>query len=71
LQPFLDQAVQTLAAVELAASNDESQRGKADSARKDYDKVKARYVEQSKRLQLEQQEMQSMQQMGGMGGGFR
>lgn len=73
LQPSLDQAVQTLATAELTASNDDTQRGKAEAARKEYERVKAKYVEHNKRLHVEQQKVQSMQVfgMGGMGGGMR
>lgn len=74
LQRPMSEAITALAAAEFAASNDETQRAKAEAARKEYEKVKARYVEQSKRLQVRQHELQSMQQlvgMGGFGGGFR
>jgi hypothetical protein len=77
LQEPLNAAVQALAAAELAASNDESQRAKAEAARKEFEKIKARYVGFNKRLQAEQQELQSMGMMagmpgmGGMGGGMR
>jgi hypothetical protein len=69
LQQPLGEAVQALAKAEVDASNDESLRPKADEARKAYEKLKARVVEHSKRLRLEQQEMLPMQQMlGGMRG---
>jgi hypothetical protein len=74
LQAPLDQAIQALATAEIASGNDESQREKAEAARKEYEKIKARYAELSKRLQMARQEAQSMQQIGGMGGfggGFR
>jgi DNA polymerase III delta prime subunit len=67
LQNPLSKAINALATAEFAASDDETQKAKADEARKEYEKIKAKYVEHSKRLQLEQQEVQSMQQMGGMG----
>jgi hypothetical protein len=77
LQPDLANAIDALAAADIAASKDEGKRGKAAEARKEYEKIKARFVEHSKRLQLEQEELQSMQRMmgmvgmGGMGGGMR
>lgn len=73
LEADLKEAVQTLAKAELAASFDESERPKADAARKAYEKIKGMVVEYNKRLRLEQQAMQSMQMMGfgGMGGGFQ
>lgn len=77
LRTPLDEAVQALAKAEVAASRDEAERPKAEAARKEYEKIRANVVEQSKRLQLERLELQSMNQMlgmggmGGMGGGFR
>lgn len=80
LQQPLSEAIDTLAVAEFAASDDETQRPKAEAARKAFEKVKAKHVELSKRLQVGQYEMQSMRQtagigmmggMGGMGGGFR
>ena len=72
-QQPLQEAINALASAELAASNDETQKGKADSARKEFEKTRAKFVEYSKRLQVEQGKLQSMQQMSGMGmmGGFR
>jgi hypothetical protein len=74
LQEPLNAAVQALATAELAASNDGSQRAKAEAARKEFEKIKAKYVGYNKRLQAEQQGLQSMGMMsgmGGMGGGMR
>lgn len=74
LQPALTKAINALATAELAMNDDETQKAKVDEARKEYEKIKAKYVDASKRLQLEQQELQLMQQsigMRGMGGGFR
>jgi hypothetical protein len=74
LQEPLSKAVENLAAADLSSSKDETLRAKAEEARKDYDKIKARYVELNKRLQIEQEGMQSLQQsfgMGGFGGGMR
>jgi hypothetical protein len=73
-QPLLSEAIHALAAAEFAASSDPTQQAKADSARKVYEKAKAKQVELSKRLRIEQGTMGSMQQMmgmNGMGGGFR
>ena len=62
-------------AAEIAASRDESQKAKADAARKEFDRVKAKYVDFSKRFQVEQDRLDEMRRMtgmmGGMGGGFR
>ena len=78
LQEPLGDAVTALATADIAASNDETQRDKAEAARKTYDKIKEKVVELNKRLYQEQQVMlpmmqqvQQMQQMGMMGGGFR
>ena len=68
MQEPLNAAVQALAAAELAASNDESQRAKAEAARKEFEKIKAKYVGCSKQLQAERQGTQPMGMMGGMGG---
>jgi hypothetical protein len=76
LQPELAKAIEAVANADHAASKDEKQREKAEAARKDYDKIKAKVVELSKRLHQEQQivlpmQMQ-MQRMGmGRGGGFQ
>jgi hypothetical protein len=73
-QQPLNEAINALAAAELAAGSDEAQRAKADAARKEFEKVKSRFVEVSKRFQVEQGKLSEMQQgigMGGMGGGFR
>ncbi len=70
-QQPLQEAIQALAEAEFAASNDPSQREKAEAARKQYEKAKAKFVELSKRLQLEQTkigEIQSRFGLGGMGG---
>jgi hypothetical protein len=74
LRPQLSQAVEELAAADLAASKDETRRAKAEEARKEYEKLKARFVEISKRQQMVQEEIQSLQQSlntGGFGGGFQ
>jgi hypothetical protein len=74
LREPLNEAIRALAKAEVAASKDEAERPKAEAARKEFEKIKARVVEQNKRLQLEQQELQSMNQvmqMGGYGGGMR
>lgn len=71
LRSPLEKAVQNLAAAELEASHDETQHAKADAARKEYEKIKSRYVEYSKRLRLEQQGMQQMGGMGSFGAGMR
>jgi hypothetical protein len=78
LQEPLGDAVTALATADIAASMDETQREKAEAARKAYDKIKEKVVELNKRLFQEQQvmlpmqqQMQQMQQMGMMGGGFR
>jgi hypothetical protein len=83
-QKPLDEAINALAEADFAASTDPSQQAKAEAARKRFDKAKAKYVDLSKRLQLEQSKMGEMQMrigmggmggmgggMGGMGGGFR
>jgi hypothetical protein len=73
-QQPLNEAINALAAAELAAGSDETQRAKADTARKEYEKAKSKFVEFSKRFQVEQGKLNEMQQvagMGGMGGGFR
>ncbi|SIO56771.1 hypothetical protein SAMN05444166_5292 [Singulisphaera sp. GP187] len=71
----MSKAIDALATAEFAASDDETQQAKAEAARKEYEKIKAKYIVFSKRLQLEQRELQSIQQSigmgGGMGGGFR
>jgi hypothetical protein len=77
LREPLAEAIRALAQAEVAASKDEAERPKVEAARKEFDKIKARVVEQNKRLQLERQELQSLNQanqatpMGGRGGGFR
>jgi len=71
LQAPLNAAVQAPAAAELATSNDAAQREKAEAARKEFIRIKAKYVGYSKQLQVEQQEMQPVGMMGGMGGGMR
>jgi hypothetical protein len=74
LEPELSKAIDALAAAEHEANKDEKQRSKADDARKVYEKIKAQYVEHSKKLRLEQQQsggMGGMIGMGGMGGGMR
>jgi hypothetical protein len=68
LQPDLTSAIDALAAADIAASKDETQRPKADEARREYQKIKAKYVEHSKRLPMEQRELLSIQRMMGMGG---
>ncbi len=69
-QQPLSQAIQELTAAELAASQDANQRSKAEEARKGYEKAKSKFVEISKRFQVEQGKLAEMQQsMGGMGGG--
>ena len=70
----LNEAMQALAAAEFAASNDESQREKANAARKRYDKAKEKFLVFSKKFQLEQNKVGELQQrmnFGGMGGGMR
>ena len=68
LQDSLNSAVHTLAAAELAASNDEAKGANARAARKEFEKIKAKYVGYSKQLQVERQGMQPIGMMGGMGG---
>lgn len=76
-QQPLNEALQTLAKAEIAAGNDETQREKADAARKRFKKVRSKYVELSKKLQLEQDEVAELRNrlglsgMGGMRGGFQ
>lgn len=79
-QQRLNEAIQALTQADFAASNDPTQQEKADAARKRFEKAKAKFVDISKRLQLEQGKIGEMQSrtgrigmggMGGMGGGFR
>jgi hypothetical protein len=82
LQEPLNAAVNNLAAAEFAASaaiNDETKAANARAARKEFEKIKARYAGYSKQLQVERQGMQQVERqqvrmmggMGGMGGGMR
>jgi len=74
-RPPLNETMQALAAAEFAASNDESQRDKADAARKRYVKARDTYLELSKKLRLAQSKVDELQNRidfgGMMGGGFR
>jgi hypothetical protein len=74
-RPPLNEAMETLAAAEFAASTDESQRDKADAARKRYVKAREKYLELSKKLHVEQTRVNDLQNRinfgGMMGGGMR
>ena len=78
-QQPLYEALQALANAEFAASNDETQREKADAERKRFNNVKTKYVNFNKVLRLEQEKVAELQKclgLGGMGsmggmGGFR
>ena len=68
----LTEAIETFVNAELAAGNDETQKEKAEVAKKQYEKAKAKFVEISKQAQLEQNKFNELQQqvnMGGMGMG--
>jgi len=76
----MNAALQALAAADFAASNDASMRAKAETARQEFDKAKAKYVECTKKLWLEEAKVSEFDQrlnsggmsgMGGMGGGMR
>lgn len=73
-QQPLSEALRALANAEFAASNDKTQQDKADAARKRFEKSREKYVNFSKKLQLEQSKLNGLQMrsgMGGMGGGMR
>jgi hypothetical protein len=77
----LTEAIEALVNAELMVGKDETQRGMADEARRQYEKAKAKYVEVSKQTRLEENKLNELQQqagmggfgggMGGLGGGFR
>ena len=79
LQEPLNSAIQALANAEIAASNDGSKAASVEAARKEFEKIKAKYVGYKKQLQEERLDMRLMGGMGGgmggmgggMGGGFR
>lgn len=68
LEEPLAKAIKELAEAEFAAGNDEARCGKAATARREYDKIKARHVELSTELRLEEQQAGGM---GVMSRGFR
>jgi hypothetical protein len=70
----LNEAAQTLATAEVAAEKDESKKPELEAARKNYEKIKAKVVEYTKKQRMAQQEMGMPGfggSMGGGGGGFR
>jgi hypothetical protein len=70
LQEPLNSAIQALANAEIAASNDGSKAATVEAARKEFEKIKAKYVGYQKQLQEERLGMRLMGGMGGMGGGM-
>ena len=58
-------------AAELAASKDDTQRAKVDSARTEFERLKSKFVEYRKQLQVREENLVQMHQESGMGGGRR
>jgi hypothetical protein len=66
LQNGLSEAINVLAALDVAAEENEAKRAEAEKARMKYEKIRAGYIVHKKRQQMIRQELQSMYRMQGM-----